>query len=352
MMESSLQHHLYESREFADVTLVSDDYFSLDVHKTILSYSSRIFQTLLHISTDQKPLIYLKGVHKEELSVLVKLIYLGKASLEHDELQALSSVAKEYQIKQLYFDDQLLSIDNEKKPFQKLDFLTKSSEKHIKTIPFINSKKLNFLNFDVDFEENFKKENFDPIVDKSMVLDNSDNSTEKPNNPELEMPDNLVEADILEANLEEGSLEVPANSTEHEDVGSGSNATQIKTRKRKVEEEPSECNVCAKKFTTLRSLQRHHKTIHELAQIEKCGQCEKVFTSKDSLRGHIRGMHEPKKYMTCENCNQKVQGSTPYLMKAHRRRCLKLNCEFCKIKFDEEEEFNLHIQQHMNKFLA
>ena len=91
MVETSFQHHLYESREFADVTLVSDDYFSIDVHKTILAYSSRIFQTLLHISTDQKLMIYLKGVHREELSAMVKSIYLGKASLEYDELLALSA---------------------------------------------------------------------------------------------------------------------------------------------------------------------------------------------------------------------------------------------------------------------
>ena len=127
MLDASFQHHLYESREFADVTLVSEDYFSVDVHKTILAYSSSFFKTLLHIGTDQKPLIYLKGVHREELSVMVKLIYLGKASLEYDELQALSEVAEEYQFHQIFSNSNHLKVvDYEQKSNQKLEFLTKS----------------------------------------------------------------------------------------------------------------------------------------------------------------------------------------------------------------------------------
>ena len=368
MLDASFQHHLYESREFADVTLVSEDYFSVDVHKTILAYSSSFFKTLLHIGTDQKPLIYLKGVHREELSVMVKLIYLGKASLEYDELQALSEVAEEYQFHQIFSNSNHLKVvDYEQKSNQKLEFLTKSLV--TETIPktCMKSKKLNFLNFDSDQENYFKKEFVDHNVGHTdMLIDNTDYSLEKQNDLELEVPENLdfggVEGTNLlpenlgveETNLEEGNPineVVQAHSTD--ESKSGSIESQMKMRKKKVEEEPSECNVCAKKFTTLRSLQRHHKSIHELAQIETCTQCEKVFKCKDSLRGHIRALHEPQKFMTCDNCNKKIKGPTPYRLKMHRKNCLNLVCEFCKLKFEEEEEFHLHIkEQHMNKFLA
>ena len=352
MVETSFQHYLYESREFADVTLVSDDYFSIDVHKTIFAYSSSFFNTLLHISTDQKPIIYLKGVHREELSAMVKLIYLGKASLEYDELLALSAVAEEYQIHHVYSNDHLKSKDIDKKPNQKLDFLTKSSVIETKPNTYTKSKKLNFLNFDSDYEDNFKKENDDLNLGNSyMFLDLTNNSIKNQNNSEPEESDDLGEVESLETNLEEScpiNEVLPAQTTE--DFESGSNESQIKMRRKKVEEEPSECNVCARKFTTLRSLQRHHKTIHELAQIETCSQCERVFKCKDSLRFHIRATHEPQTFMTCENCKQEVK---TYKMNVHRKKCLKLICEFCKIRFDLVEEFNLHIkQQHINKFLA
>merc|ERR1719300_534431 len=238
-METSFQRHLYESREFADVTLVSDDYFSIDVHKTILAYSSHIFQTLLHISTDQKPMIYLKGVHREELSAMVKSIYLGKASLEYDELLALSAVAEEYQIHHEYSNDHLKSIDIDTKPNQKLDFLTKSSVIESKPNTYTKSKKLNFLNFDSDHEENFKKENDDLDVGHSyMFLDHTNNSVKNQNNSEPEESDNLGEFESLETNLEEScpiNDVLPVQSTE--DYESGSNESQIKMRRKKVEKE-------------------------------------------------------------------------------------------------------------------
>ena len=73
---SSYHNYLYESREFADVTLVSDDYHPVETHKTLLAHSSTIFRSLLYLSTDQKPIIYLKGVSHKELLALIKYIYL------------------------------------------------------------------------------------------------------------------------------------------------------------------------------------------------------------------------------------------------------------------------------------
>jgi len=351
MSEATFQYHLYESREFADVTLVSDDYFSIDVHKTILAHSSSIFRSLLLLSTDHKPLIFLKGVYGKDLSSLVKLIYLGESLLENDELQAVSAVAEEYQIQKFSSNHHLLNLDAERKPNQKLDFLTKSPLKETKTNKIMNSNKLTFLNFEEDTEEKDKKENYysntDEKPDINMSTETSDNSSE------IQIDHDFGDFDNLETNIEENNAVndmMDDNSLEDEESKSDESETK---KRRKKEEEPSECNVCARKFTTLRSMQRHHKTIHELSQIAKCNQCDKSFTSKDGLRGHIRGVHEPPTFMTCQNCNQQVRGSTPFIMKKHRQRCLKLICEFCKIRFTEEQEFNLHIrQQHIEKYMS
>ena len=352
-METSFQHHLYESREFADVTLVSEDYFSTDVHKTILAHSSTIFRRLLHISSDQKPLIYLKGIHRKELLTLVKLIYLGKAFLENDEINALFEVAKEYQIQQLHINDQSNEID-EKIPNQKLDFLTPIPTIESMTIVSMNSQKLNFLNFDTDSEEQFEKENKyqnEEHMNEDNHIDCSDKSLQNLHDPEFEPTDKSIEIDTSESSIVDSTVnEIEhTNSTEH-DILSRSNETQIKKRKSKVQEEPSECKMCDRKFTTLRSFQRHNKIIHELAQVSTCSQCEKVFTSKAGLKDHVKGVHGPQTYQPCENCNKLVRDSNK---KTHRKFCLKLICEFCKIKFKEEKEFHLHIkQQHIDKYLA
>ena len=52
----SSNYDLYHTKQFADVTLVSDDLVTFPAHKIVLSTSSKIFKSLLAISTnDQHP---------------------------------------------------------------------------------------------------------------------------------------------------------------------------------------------------------------------------------------------------------------------------------------------------------
>ena len=106
---------------------------------------------------------------------------------------------------------------------------------------------------------------------------------------------------------------------------------------RKVEEQ-SECTVCAKTFTTLRSLQRHTKIIHELAFNEKCEKCGMTFNSRYGLKDHIKRVQTKQRHAA--------------VMRRHKIQHHQLSCDFCKISFEKDEEFYAHIKQdHINKYV-
>ena len=329
---SSYHNYLYESREFADVTLVSDDYHPVETHKTLLAHSSTIFRSLLYLSTDQKPIIYLKGVSHKELLALVKYIYLGEALLEESELSALHEVAKEYKVCQ--FNSNEIKIKAEK-----LDFLSQSNVKNTGTYIPNQHNKLNFLNFDVDSAQSDIPE-YDNI--ENVLEDNKLASLE--NQEDFEFGNNTIidSVDSNDTNQEEGS------------EAENSPSKVWKKTKNKKTEKVSECSVCAMKFTTLRSLQRHTKNIHELAFNEKCKFCDTTFHSRDNLRAHVKRLHGETKYIYCDKdkCDWKAKWGTKYHLKKHKIQNHHTGCDFCKITFEKDEELHQHIkEQHINKYL-
>ena len=116
---------------------------------------------------------------------------------------------------------------------------------------------------------------------------------------------------------------------------------------KKKKEEPQECTICARIFTTLRSLQRHTKSIHELQTVD-CKECGKTFGGKDNLRVHIKAVHLKISY-PCPNCGVKYK--TIKCMKDHIRREHPLpSCLFHNLSFQTNEELQDHIQvEHLNK---
>ena len=119
---------------------------------------------------------------------------------------------------------------------------------------------------------------------------------------------------------------------------------------RRACDEPAECEVCAKKFTTLRSMQRHHKVVHELVRYD-CPQCGVSCPGRDGLRSHIIAKHE-KRRVFCKKCDASfIYGSGSKNIKEHMKKEHPLPyCDFHNVTFQTIEEFDLHIQvEHINK---
>ena len=59
--------NLYDEKEFADVTLVSDDLTEVEAHKTVLSNASTLLKKLLKIKSVNHPILFLKGINGKDL---------------------------------------------------------------------------------------------------------------------------------------------------------------------------------------------------------------------------------------------------------------------------------------------
>ena len=58
-----------ETKELADVTLISDDQKQLHAHKVFLSAGSEVFRNILINNTHKHPVIYLTNIQHQELTV-------------------------------------------------------------------------------------------------------------------------------------------------------------------------------------------------------------------------------------------------------------------------------------------
>ena len=90
-------NELLESQEMSDVTLACDGY-EVGAHKTIISAASPFFRKIIGKSKNFNPYIYLKGVSRESLEVLLKFVYNGEVIARAENLENLVEVGNELQI--------------------------------------------------------------------------------------------------------------------------------------------------------------------------------------------------------------------------------------------------------------
>ena len=90
------QKELYFTKQFSDVTLVSDDLAEFLAHKTILSTASPLMKSLLGMSSQQQSsFLYLKGVTQENLEAILQYIYLGETEINEQKVQEFTKIAKD-----------------------------------------------------------------------------------------------------------------------------------------------------------------------------------------------------------------------------------------------------------------
>ena len=73
--------NLRKEEYFFDVTLISDDEQLVSAHKLVLSASSDFFKNILKRCTISNPLIFLPGIHSNELNSIMDYIYNGEVQL-------------------------------------------------------------------------------------------------------------------------------------------------------------------------------------------------------------------------------------------------------------------------------
>ena len=85
---------LHNSDIFTDVTLVSDDNKQIQAHKLILSAGSEYFRGILSDKSHPHPMLCLDGISSDDLTWIIKYLYVGEVSVPQLRLQKFLTIAK------------------------------------------------------------------------------------------------------------------------------------------------------------------------------------------------------------------------------------------------------------------
>ena len=366
---------LFLKRQFADVTLVSDDMVPFPAHRTVLSSSSMLLKSLFEVTNEPRQVLFLKGVSQIHLQSILKFIYLGETSVRADQVKDFSAAVNELGIDKLKIDDSNTEQTAErkqdtKKLVEKLDFLSPFEEtSNFKDVK-VDCKNLDFLE-----TENSCEKDGDPSEEskeKNYTLEeDTDFKSEIIQNNESEAKFSKNDSDDINLFLKEASLQLFHSTTEDEEDklqdktengddsadGSKNDLTEAQRKRKELylkrkPEEPSECSVCARVFTTQRSMQRHHKTVHELVNVGKydCEECGKKLYNKQTLQSHIDAVHRKIFKFKCDICGK--SSSLKSSLRRHKEKHHPLpKCDSCNVKFKTDSEFNMHLQkEHIEKY--
>ena len=326
--------NLYTDRKFADVTLVSDDHVKFLAHKTVLAAASPVLKSLLMLNLSEgHQILFLKGVHSEELQSLLEYIYLGQASVSLSNIQGFTSVSKELGIHDNTFMEDVVKVPSEERKLSKVE----------KT----KVEKLDFLS---DMFDGQNESSIDSNKVTLMELEDQTEVFETPDEESEDIENEFPTADSEEKTLEESQSETKEVTSVDNDTNQPDQENQRKSRKSKVirkKEDPAYCDICNVHFTTKRSYARHVKTIHELSKLTKCDLCDKVCKSQDLLRQHKRTHLE--KTIPCPECDWKTTNIN-FLMRHRLKRHAKV-CEFHNVRFRTTEEMEKHLkEEHFDKY--
>ena len=97
-----MMREMMTSKDFADVTLVTNDKKTLKAHRNILSACSPFFKDILQMSIQSNhPMIYLKGIQFSEIESILQFMYLGEAKFYEERMNEFLCAVKDLEIKEL-----------------------------------------------------------------------------------------------------------------------------------------------------------------------------------------------------------------------------------------------------------
>ena len=242
---------LFDTQQFSDVTLISNDQHQFKAHKFVLSSCSSVFQTIFD-NSPQNTTIFLRGVHHEELKSILQFIYLGEAFIHQEKLKEVLNVANDLSIKEI--KENFLCFDND---------VVYGMESNVNEEPIIEIK-------------NEQSVGNDMKIGKDNIEDNKNIS------PEV----SFVDEDPLSINA------ITENYV--------SELKEIKTPGKRL----YSCRLCDKKLTTKSGINLHMDTAHKNDKFA-CQECDFQASQRLGLQSHIRHVHAGIKYK-CDLCNYKI----------------------------------------------
>jgi len=249
---------------FSDVTLVCEDGQQMEAHKVILASASPFFLELLKKNQHPHPLIYMKGVKAEELTVLIDFLYFGEASIYQENLDSFLATVKELKVRGLSEnpgakEEEHLIASPSTETIQKTkeepidQVVLNQEEETVETIEIIKQS-INQTNQEEETVETIETKSFDKVRE----------TTTKEETVAISDHDN----DALDAQI--------LLMVEVTDVSLGGN------NGRKVV-----CTLCGKEGRRL-DIFRHVEANHITGLSHSCTVCGKPYKTRDTLRLHMR----------------------------------------------------------------
>ena len=309
------------------------------------------------------PLLYLRGVHSQEVESILQFVYLGKATFYRDRINEFLNVAKSLEIKEIGKDNLLndqLNLEYEPEFRQTNNFVATPTETDHSIATFNGDQVNEFLNVANSLEEkeigkdNSKNEQLDlhdepesKQTNKFIVTSNEtdysiDSKKDKANQFVSKASTHIDPKDKIISNV--GDIQLSCEQCNYKSKNYNKKYKKknlVRHIKMNHEEKKFNCNQC--NFTTAeqRYLDRHIQSIHEQIRYS-CNQCNLKAKQKDYLQLHILTIHDGFKY-TCEYCDFKTssKGSLYRHVKSiHENR--KYPCVQCSYKATCESSLNRH----------
>ena len=96
-----MMKELMNDKGSQDVTLVCEDKTKIKAHKIVLKACSPVFANILEGDMNPNPIIYLRGIHQQELESVLQFMYLGQATFYESRMSELLRVARSLEVKEL-----------------------------------------------------------------------------------------------------------------------------------------------------------------------------------------------------------------------------------------------------------
>ena len=358
----TLMKGLLIDNDFVDVTLVTQDKKHMKAHKNILSASSTVFKDIFQQEKCLDTVVYLRGIKFSELESIIQFIYLGEANICKGKMKEFLSVAKSFEIEELYNveaeelledhrDTNDLSIDTVQNEHQPAQVMTHERS------PVLEDSRIKCEHCDIKLVDRHSLQRH--IQSKHEEIryscDQCDQKFSRPNylhvhiraiheglsvakSFEIEELYNVEAEELLEDHSDTNDLSIDTVQNEVQ-------PTQAVTYERSpvLEDSRLKCENCYMNFVDRQTLQRHIRSKHEGIRYS-CDQCDQKFSRPIYLKVHIRAIHEGLKF-SCNQCN--YQSSTQPHLRKHieaKHKGIKYSCHHCDYKASRPHNLKAHIE--------
>ena len=288
-------HEMMASSHFSDVTLVCEGRKKIRAHRSILCASSPVFRDLLEMehTSNQHPIIYLRGVQFSEMEAILQFIYQGETVFHKKKINELLSVARNLEIKDLT-ESTMETDELNSNIMENTENVEVSGEEHDKDN--IEEFEDQFQGDDIEVED---QEDDIEVEDQGDDIEDEDQGDEV---EEFEDPDQKGEIDepesLTNTVINRVKIKLDESIIEVEDCPTTTAASDLQNEERQrlmmnMKREGSNflCSLCEGIFKSYNGLKTHIKTKHEKVKYA-CNECDYKATQPQNLKRHVQKQHE------------------------------------------------------------